>query len=248
MERRQQSCASKLGACDGLGPKEGLFGSQAAGGIVAGARGGSFASLPSGEHGAPLTRKHLRAMKLGERANRGVLLSTLTHEKLSRDGWHDALDRASPGDPRACARLGARDPRRSRAVLVLCSRRPATRTLTPVDATVPRCAAVHVRELVAYRAYNTGVLMSQFPSDADVPTPGLSFGLVSLSTASPVSQPDPPVVESAETDANARAKPHSKSTMHRTPTRTATSSCSPCPSQRSVHHFVSCCAHSNEFR
>ncbi|GAA5955506.1 hypothetical protein JCM8115_006773 [Rhodotorula mucilaginosa] len=38
-------------------------------------------------------------------------------------------------------------------------------------------AAVHVRELVAYRAYNTGVLMSQFPSDADVPTPGLSFGL-----------------------------------------------------------------------
>ena len=38
---------------------------------------------------------------------------------------------------------------------------------------------MHVRELVAYRAYNTGVLMSQFPSDADVPTPGLSFGLVS---------------------------------------------------------------------
>ncbi|GAA5986650.1 hypothetical protein JCM10908_003840 [Rhodotorula pacifica] len=38
-------------------------------------------------------------------------------------------------------------------------------------------AAIHVRELVAYRAYNTGVLMSQFPDDADVPTPGLSFGL-----------------------------------------------------------------------
>ena len=123
-------------------------------------------------------------MKLGERANRGVLLSTLTHQKLSRDGWHDSLDRASPGDPRACARLGPRDPRRSRSVLVLCSRRPATRTLTPVDATVPRCAAVHVRELVAYRAYNTGVLMSQFPSDADVPTPGLSFGLVSRLLAS----------------------------------------------------------------
>lgn len=38
---------------------------------------------------------------------------------------------------------------------------------------------MHVRELVAYRAYNTGVLMSQFPGDADVPTPGLAFGLVS---------------------------------------------------------------------
>ncbi|BGP54779.1 hypothetical protein JCM8202_003288 [Rhodotorula sphaerocarpa] len=38
-------------------------------------------------------------------------------------------------------------------------------------------AAVHVRELIAYRAYNTGVLMSQFPEDAQVPTPGLPFGL-----------------------------------------------------------------------
>ncbi|GAA6005492.1 uncharacterized protein JCM10292_007366 [Rhodotorula paludigena] len=38
-------------------------------------------------------------------------------------------------------------------------------------------AAVHVRELIAYRAYNTGTLMSVFPDDAPVPVPGLPFGL-----------------------------------------------------------------------
>ncbi|BGP47174.1 hypothetical protein JCM10450v2_003026 [Rhodotorula kratochvilovae] len=38
-------------------------------------------------------------------------------------------------------------------------------------------AAVHVRELISYRAYNTGVLMSVFPDDAQVPVPGLPFGL-----------------------------------------------------------------------
>ncbi|GAA6046381.1 hypothetical protein JCM3770_004892 [Rhodotorula araucariae] len=38
-------------------------------------------------------------------------------------------------------------------------------------------AAVHVRELISYRAYNTGVLMSVFPNDAQVPVPGLPFGL-----------------------------------------------------------------------
>ncbi|GAA5889681.1 hypothetical protein JCM8208_001095 [Rhodotorula glutinis] len=38
-------------------------------------------------------------------------------------------------------------------------------------------AAVHVRELISYRAYHTGVLMSVFPDDAQVPVPGLPFGL-----------------------------------------------------------------------
>ncbi|GAA5929789.1 hypothetical protein JCM10213_002785 [Rhodosporidiobolus nylandii] len=38
-------------------------------------------------------------------------------------------------------------------------------------------AAVHVRELIAYRAYNVGTLMSVFPSDDRGPAPGLPFGL-----------------------------------------------------------------------
>ncbi|GAA5854651.1 hypothetical protein JCM8547_004924 [Rhodosporidiobolus lusitaniae] len=38
-------------------------------------------------------------------------------------------------------------------------------------------AAVHVRELIAYRAYNTGVLMSVFPHDSQGPAAGLPFGL-----------------------------------------------------------------------
>ncbi|GAA6042552.1 hypothetical protein JCM8097_004663 [Rhodosporidiobolus ruineniae] len=38
-------------------------------------------------------------------------------------------------------------------------------------------AAVHVRELIAYRAYNTGVLMSVFPDDDRLETPNLPFGL-----------------------------------------------------------------------
>lgn len=45
--------------------------------------------------------------------------------------------------------------------------------------------AVHARELIAYRARNTGTLMSVFPDDAQVPTPGLPFGLVSEAFPAP---------------------------------------------------------------
>ncbi|GAA5971762.1 hypothetical protein JCM11641_001504 [Rhodosporidiobolus odoratus] len=38
-------------------------------------------------------------------------------------------------------------------------------------------AAVHVRELIAYRSYGTGVLMSVFPEDDRSPGAGLPFGL-----------------------------------------------------------------------
>ncbi|GAA6062225.1 hypothetical protein JCM10212_006460 [Sporobolomyces blumeae] len=38
-------------------------------------------------------------------------------------------------------------------------------------------AAVHTRELIAYRAYNTGTLISNYPTDADSPVAGLPFGL-----------------------------------------------------------------------
>ncbi|GAA5938646.1 hypothetical protein JCM1841_004372 [Sporobolomyces salmonicolor] len=38
-------------------------------------------------------------------------------------------------------------------------------------------AAVHTRELIAYRAYNTGILMSTSPADAQSPIAGLPFGL-----------------------------------------------------------------------
>lgn len=62
----------------------------------------------------------------------------------------------------------ASSPRSSRTVAIDSSHSPA-----------PVPAAVHVRELIAYRAYNTGTLMSVFPDDAPVPVPGLPFGLVS---------------------------------------------------------------------
>ncbi|CEQ42879.1 SPOSA6832_04756 [Sporobolomyces salmonicolor] len=39
-------------------------------------------------------------------------------------------------------------------------------------------AAVHTRELIAYRAYNTGILMSTSPAEAQSPIAGLPFGLV----------------------------------------------------------------------
>ncbi|GAA5879574.1 hypothetical protein JCM1840_003321 [Sporobolomyces johnsonii] len=38
-------------------------------------------------------------------------------------------------------------------------------------------AAVHTRELIAYRAYNTGILMSTSPAHAQSPVAGLPFGL-----------------------------------------------------------------------
>ncbi|GAA5822124.1 hypothetical protein JCM11251_004865 [Rhodosporidiobolus azoricus] len=38
-------------------------------------------------------------------------------------------------------------------------------------------AAVHVRELIAYRAYNVGTLISQFPDNDPSPAAGLPFGL-----------------------------------------------------------------------
>ncbi|GAA6004727.1 hypothetical protein JCM11491_002208 [Sporobolomyces phaffii] len=38
-------------------------------------------------------------------------------------------------------------------------------------------AAVHTRELIAYRAFNVGTLISNYPHDADSPVAGLPFGL-----------------------------------------------------------------------
>ncbi|TNY22083.1 pyridoxamine 5'-phosphate oxidase-domain-containing protein [Rhodotorula diobovata] len=51
-------------------------------------------------------------------------------------------------------------------------------------------AAVHVRELISYRAFHTGVLMSVFPEDAQVPTPGLPFGLQEYYAEYPDSEGD----------------------------------------------------------
>lgn len=47
-------------------------------------------------------------------------------------------------------------------------------------ATYSSSLAVHTRELIAYRSYNVGTLISNYPQDAQSPVAGLPFGLVSL--------------------------------------------------------------------
>jgi hypothetical protein len=59
------------------------------------------------------------------------------------------------------------------------SRTPPSNSLASSSGELNLCehTAVHVRELISYRAYNTGTLMSVFPQDSTSPAAGLPFGL-----------------------------------------------------------------------
>jgi len=58
---------------------------------------------------------------------------------------------------------------------------PSTLPLLPIQPLISQSGslAVHTRELIAYRSYNVGTLISNYPQDAQSPVAGLPFGLVS---------------------------------------------------------------------